>query len=135
MCTKKTCNRTTNSEGNIYHLYTKWCFFPKIEILTGDTGAMSAGTIVAIALVAIILIALIAFLLYYYFIKKRGVELNSIFRRQQIYDECPDSSKRLSLLGKQYESHKDFIAEGTSHKTSMKSDQFHETILEVRISN
>ena len=95
---------------------------------------MSAGTIVAIALVAIILIALIAFLLYYYFIK-RGVELNSIFRRQQIYDECPESSKRLSLLGKQYESHKDFIGEGPSHKTSMKSSEFHETILEVNNLN
>ena len=94
---------------------------------------MSAGTIVAIALVATVLIALIAFLLWYYFIKKRGIELNSIFRRQQIYDECPESSKRLSLLGKQYESHKDFIAEGPTHKTSMKSNEFQETILEVRM--
>ena len=94
---------------------------------------MSAGTIVAIALVATVLIALIAFLLWYYFIKKRGIELNSIFRRQQIYDECLESSKRLSLLGKQYESHKDFIAEGPTHKTSMKSNEFQETILEVRM--
>ena len=91
---------------------------------------MTTATIISIAVLATILTFLIIGILFYFCVYKKNNRRCNIFRRQQVYNDCPDSAKRLSLLGNHYKN--DFHPEPSSHKTSLESFG---QILEVIITN
>ena len=80
---------------------------------------MTTATIISIAVLATILTLVIIGILFYFCVYKKSSRRCNIFRRQQVYNDCPDSAKRLSLLGNHYKT--DFHPEPSSHKTSLES--------------